>query len=71
MQFFTRMLFSALVDADFIETECFYDRCENRASQRGCHGTLQDHQSRLNAHLSGFGKPEGKFNNARARILNH
>ena len=71
MQFFTRMLFSALVDADFIETECFYDRCENRASQRGWHGTLQDPQSRLNAHLSGFGKPEGKINNARARILNH
>ena len=71
MQFFTRMLFSALVDADFIETESYHDRCENRTNQRGWHGTLQELQSRLDVHLSGFGKPEGKINSARARILAH
>ncbi|HHB75452.1 MAG TPA: CRISPR-associated helicase Cas3' [Desulfobulbus sp.] len=33
LQFFTRMIFSCLVDADFLDTECFLDR--NRASWRG------------------------------------
>jgi len=32
LQFFTRMIFSCLVDADFLDTECFLDR--NRASWR-------------------------------------
>ena len=32
--FFTRMLFSCLVDADYLDTEAFYDRVEGRPSRR-------------------------------------
>ena len=71
MQFFTRMLFSTLVDADFIETEAYLDRCENRVSQRGWHGTLPGLRVKLDGHLAGFESADGKINRTRARILAH
>ncbi|MCE2522189.1 MAG: CRISPR-associated helicase Cas3' [Rhodobacteraceae bacterium] len=71
MQFFVRMLFSALVDADFVETEAYYDRIENRKAQRGWNGTLQELQTKLNVYLTGFGNPSGEINRTRARILSH
>ncbi|MBF1302517.1 MAG: CRISPR-associated endonuclease Cas3'', partial [Neisseria sp.] len=33
--FFTRMLYSCLVDADYLDTEAFYLNLENKASERG------------------------------------
>ena len=33
--FFTRMLYSCLVDADFLDTEAFYAKLENRLPERG------------------------------------
>ena len=33
--FFTRMLYSCLVDADYLDTEAFYLKLENKASERG------------------------------------
>ncbi|MFM9973785.1 MAG: CRISPR-associated helicase Cas3' [Beijerinckiaceae bacterium] len=68
--FFTRMLFSALVDADFIETETFYgerDRGFNDVS-------LASLKQRLDAHLAAKGakaakEHPGPVNQARAGIL--
>ena len=71
IQFFVRMLFSALVDADFVETEAYYARIENQQTKRGWTGTLQLLQKKLNAHLAGFGIPSGAINQTRAQILSH
>ncbi len=72
LHFFTRMLFSALVDADRLETEAFYDRIEGRQSPRGWNGTLEGLRRALDAHLAAFGAPEdGTINAERARILAH
>ncbi len=71
LHFFTRMLFSALVDADFLETEAFYDRVEGRARERGWPGTLDNLAEALDAHLAGFGPPAGAVNQLRAEILAH
>jgi CRISPR-associated endonuclease/helicase Cas3 len=69
MAFFTRMLFSCLVDADFLDTEAFYDRVEGRDSQRNASApTLAELREQLDRHLSGFcaDKP---VNRVRADIL--
>ncbi len=71
LHFFTRMLFSALVDADFLETEAFYDRVEGRESPRGWNGSLENLARALDAHLAGFGTPQGRVNELRAGILSH
>ncbi len=71
LHFFTRMLFSALVDADFLETEAFYDRVEHRDCQRAWSGTLAGLTETLDAHLAGFGPPQGTVNTLRAEILAH
>lgn len=46
---FIRMLFSALVDADFLDTEAYFDR--HRPGQRAGFPPLQDYRERLDAHL--------------------
>jgi len=71
LHFFTRMLFSALVDADFLETEKFYDKVEGRKSERGWTGSLEGLDRALTAHLSKFGPPESEVNKLRAHILAH
>ncbi len=71
LHFFTRMVFSALVDADFLETEAFYDRVEGRQRERGWQGALDDLVAALDAHLATFDPPEGDINRLRAEILNH
>jgi len=71
LHFFTRMLFSALVDADFLETGNFYDKVEERKSERGWAGCLEGLERALNTHLSKFGPPESEVNKLRARILTH
>jgi CRISPR-associated endonuclease/helicase Cas3 len=66
-----RMLFSSLVDADFIDTETFYQKLEGkvstRAMERPCLQALRD---RLDLHLRGF-STEGKVNQLRGDILTH
>ena len=71
LHFFTRMVFSALVDADFLETEAFYDRVEGRKRERGWQGSLDDLAAALDAHLATFDPPKEGINRLRAKILNH
>ncbi|MDE2115080.1 MAG: CRISPR-associated helicase Cas3', partial [Hyphomicrobiales bacterium] len=68
--FFTRMLFSALVDADFIATETFYGQKDRGFSNV----SLADLKRRLDAHLSekcliAAQERPGPINQARAKIL--
>jgi CRISPR-associated endonuclease/helicase Cas3 len=65
LQFFTRMLFSALVDADFIETERFYAP----GAPRGAAWELNALQAALAGHLGKFGPPETAVNRLRAEVL--
>ena len=65
IQFFTRMLFSALVDADFIETERFYTPAAPRWDAHG----LEALQAALARRLGEFGPPETAVNHLRAEVL--
>ena len=65
LQFFTRMLFSTLVDADFIETERFY----HSNKPRGCNVSLEELQKALALHLATFGPPKNLVNRLRAEVL--
>ncbi len=49
LSIWVRMLFSALVDADFLDTEAFMDG--QRAQARQGYGPIADYQARLDAHL--------------------
>ncbi|CTP83032.1 CRISPR-associated helicase/endonuclease Cas3 [Xanthomonas translucens pv. arrhenatheri] len=66
-----RMLFSCLVDADFVDTDDFY-RCiegaKTRAEDVGTRPTLEQLRERLDRHLAGF-PTEGGINPIRAKIL--
>lgn len=49
--FFTRMLFSALVDADRLETEAWSQEARNDPTLRGWGGKLADLQAAFDAHI--------------------
>lgn len=75
--FFVRMLFSALVDADYLDTEAFYHRIappgqpnDRSASRTRKTPTLRALRSRLDAHLSSFAA-DTHVNCVRADILAH
>lgn len=68
-----RMLFSCLVDADYLDTEAFYARAEGRAVPRGTDIDMTALQVALGAHLSELAqhaKPSA-VNAERQRILSH
>ncbi len=66
--FLARMLFSSLVDADFLETEAFY--ANGQPPQRG--GCLQPaHLATLRAYLAGYRRNDSEVNRLRSRILDH
>jgi len=70
--FFTRMLFSALVDADFLETERWIAEAEGRSIERGWQGGLEGLKARLDQHLSSrFGGSEraSDLSRLRAEVL--
>jgi CRISPR-associated endonuclease Cas3-HD len=50
--FLARMLFSTLVDADYVETERFYAEYKGRAIERGAATSLTALSAALDAHLS-------------------
>jgi CRISPR-associated endonuclease/helicase Cas3 len=73
LAFLIRMLFSCLVDADYLATEDFYARAEGRdAPPRGAAASLADLATALDGYLERFGQPRpGSLNARRAEILAH
>ncbi len=69
--FLARMLFSCLVDADFLDTEDFYNRIEQRPSLRpGQPPALTELRAALDGYLAGF-SADSPVNRIRADILSH
>lgn len=66
-----RLLFSCLVDADFLDTEAFMDeeRKERRQEATNGYASLKVLRDRLTKHMEGF-STEGKINQARRLFLN-
>ena len=52
--FFTRMLYSCLVDADYLDTEAFYLKLENKATERGGYPDLNALQHNFNQFINAF-----------------
>ena len=71
--FFIRMLFSALVDADFLDTEAYYDGLRAKIPIRGAHPTLCRLRERLDRYLKALTRSSlaGPINALRAEILTH
>ena len=82
--FFTRMLYSCLVDADYLDTEAFYLNLENKASERGGYPKLNALQHNFNQFINDFRRriaqaPEqteaekrnAALNRLRSEILDH
>jgi len=66
-----RMVFSSLVDADFIDTETFYLGLEGRTSLRNeQRPSLEQLRDQLEKRLSGF-RADSEVNRLRADILTH
>lgn len=67
--FLARMIFSTLVDADFLDTEAYYEKLERRASGRtGQPPTLKALREELDKYLAAFRSDSG-VNRIRAEIL--
>lgn len=67
----SRMIFSCLVDADYLDTEAFYDQAEGRPNQRHSDApSLELLRVQLDQYLSTF-KPDSDVNRIRAHILSH
>jgi CRISPR-associated endonuclease/helicase Cas3 len=64
--FYTRMLFSALVDADFQDTEEYI----NGKKPRGEHESIPALCEKLNVHLRKFDHPTSEINRKRTETLN-
>src|SRR4051812_5183031 len=71
--FLIRMLFSCLVDADFLETERFYAEARNEPAERGGHTGLATLRDRLRAHMAEkrAAAAPTEINTRRARVLDH
>ncbi|MGB6538831.1 MAG: IS66 family transposase, partial [Xanthobacteraceae bacterium] len=74
--FLIRMLFSCLVDADFLATERFYAEAKHERIERGGHLDLATLRDRLRAYMARLAaeavkKNPGKLNALRAEVLNH
>ena len=65
--FFTRMLYSCLVDADFLDTETFM---AGRAAGRGGGEGVEELQRRLKTYISGRFHSDNELNEQRCAILN-
>jgi CRISPR-associated endonuclease/helicase Cas3 len=69
--FFIRMLFSALVDADFLATEQFYAEAKNEPVKRGFVNSLETLRDRLDAKLAAKASTATEVNRLRSKILTH
>jgi CRISPR-associated endonuclease/helicase Cas3 len=71
LAFLARMLFSCLVDADYLDTEAFYDGIEARTSPRDAETpAIVELRAQLDAYLKRF-KQDNRVNAIRADILGH
>lgn len=68
-QFLVRMLFSCLVDADFLATEAFYAHAERKAVERGWRGEMPALKATLDLYLGRFADVQGEVNALRAEVL--
>ncbi len=64
--FMTRMIFSALVDADFQDTETFMQQGEK---PRGGHTSIEELCKTFNAAMQKFDNPQGEINKKRTETL--
>ncbi|MFT0861437.1 CRISPR-associated helicase Cas3' [Ancylobacter sp. G4_0304] len=73
LSFLLRMLFSCLVDADFIATERFYSKATGATVERGNHTDLATLRDRLAAFMAEkrIAAPATPLNALRAGILDH
>lgn len=69
--FLARMLFSCLVDADFVETERFYAEAEGRTVERGRFTPLTTLADHLQGHLATVRRNDTDVNRLRSRVLDH
>ena len=71
--FFIRMLFSALVDADYLDTEDYFAGLEGGTKPRGQHPALDELRERLNAYLDQLaaGAEASPVNDLRQEVLAH
>lgn len=67
--FFVRMVFSCLVDADFLDTEAFVDPARTRNRPTWPADILERLQSTLDDHLGRFGQPRSRVDVERAKVL--
>jgi len=66
--FFTRMIFSCLVDADFLDTEAFMDSERSTSRMTWPRDILQRMDGALAAFVSTFGSPQNKVDRARHEV---
>lgn len=69
--FFIRMLFSALVDADFLATEQFYAKAKSENVPRGLGNSLETLRDRLDKKLKDKANSDTEVNRLRGHILSH
>ena len=68
-QLLTRMVFFAGVDADYLDTEAYYDRLEGRKRRRGGHLPLEELSRRLEARLDSLSGADSAMNRLRREVL--
>jgi CRISPR-associated endonuclease/helicase Cas3 len=66
--FLTRMIFSTLVDADWLETERYM---QGEAKPRGQHADIRTLAEQFNQFLRGFDNPQNDLNRKRTETLKH
>ena len=71
--FFIRMVFSALVDADFLDTEAYYAELDGKKMPRSVHPVLRELSRRLSAYLKVLADSADAtdVNSVRQTVLNY
>jgi len=71
MAFFARMLFSCLVDADFLETERFYAKARQETSPARGGELTRTHLEMIRGHMARHRRADSAVNQLRSAILDH